>query len=79
MLGDNKFQCYQGCLGFLGFLGMQGFSLHNPLYLFGFCFSAFFFAFKSAPGKWSNLKYLGLLSVAGFIVSILGVLGVILV
>jgi len=76
-MDENKNKYFIGFLGFLGFLGMQAFALHNPLFLLGFCFTAYFLYFKYAPGKWSYLKYLGLLSIIGIGVTILGVFKVI--
>ena len=70
---ENNQKYFFGFFGFAGFLGMQAFSLHNPWYLFGFCLSAYFFYFKDAPGKWSNFKYLGLLSIVGLMAALLGV------
>ena len=72
-LNEDTKTYHFGFMGFMGFWGMQAFALHNPWYFLGFCFFAYFNYFKLAPGKWSNLKYLGLLSIAGPIVTILGV------
>jgi hypothetical protein len=63
-----------GFIGILGLFGLYAFAIHQPAMLFWFTFFSFFAAFGYVRDE---LKYLGLLSVAGLILAILGLARVI--
>jgi hypothetical protein len=58
----------------LGFTGFLAFNYHEPWLLFYFCAFAALTRFGYLK---EELKYLGLLAIPGFIVAILGVIGII--
>jgi hypothetical protein len=65
-----------GFIGFLGLLGLYAFAAHQPAMLFWFTFFTFFTAFGYLRDE---LKYVGLLGVAGLVLAILGLARVIVV